>query len=98
MDTNGPRRIPSFEVYVDPSNGSCSKDDPSISLSDPSTSRSVMGIYTRVVCSLQCVSELSLVESVFSVWSRAVTVSTEIQGKTLISCVSTLSLVACVLI
>ena len=74
----------SFEVYVDPSTGFRSIDDPSISLSDPSTRRTVMAIYTHVMCSLQCVSQLSLVESVFSVWSSAVTVSTEIQEKTLI--------------
>ena len=61
-------------------------------------------IYTHVMCShhwvsvRESVSELSLVESVFSVWSRAVTVSTEIQEKTLISRVSTFLFVACVLI
>ncbi|KAJ0479278.1 hypothetical protein HanIR_Chr13g0618221 [Helianthus annuus] len=42
----------SFEVYVDPSTGFRSIDDPSIYLSDPSTRRSVLGIYTHVMCSL----------------------------------------------
>ncbi|KAJ0536227.1 hypothetical protein HanRHA438_Chr09g0419431 [Helianthus annuus] len=42
----------SFEVYVDPSTGFRSIDDPSISLSDPSSRRSVLGIYTHVMCSL----------------------------------------------
>ncbi|KAJ0742692.1 hypothetical protein HanPI659440_Chr10g0367051 [Helianthus annuus] len=42
----------SFEVYVDPSTGFGSIDDPSISLFDHSTRRSVLGIYTRVMCSL----------------------------------------------
>ena len=52
MDVDGPRRISSFEVYVDPSIGFRSIDDPSISLSDPSTRRAVLGIYTHVMCSL----------------------------------------------
>ncbi|KAJ0944201.1 hypothetical protein HanPSC8_Chr03g0113551 [Helianthus annuus] len=59
MDVDEPRRISSFEVYVDLSIGfrsiddlSISLSDPSISLSDPSTRRSVLGIYTHVMCSL----------------------------------------------
>ena len=44
--------IPSFEVYVDPSMAVWSIDDVSISKPDPSTRSSVMGINTRVVCSL----------------------------------------------
>ena len=41
----------SFEVYVDPSTGFRSIDDPSINLSDLSDRQSVLGIYTHVVCS-----------------------------------------------
>ena len=57
MDTNGPRRIPSFEVYVDPSNGSCSKDDPSKSSFEltlyPSTKTCCLGINTHVLASFE---------------------------------------------
>ena len=42
---------------MDPSIGFRSIDDPSISLSDPSTRRAVMGIYTHVMCSLHCACE-----------------------------------------